>query len=343
MVGNNTYKHLVHLRHSINDANAMGSLLDRKGYDVTLLLDATSAAFRDQFCCFSESLCPGDTVVIHFSGHGLQQHGGSRLVFIDESVEVDDGEIRSVVLVFRIMCSNMRFPLAPRLLPHPCPHHTETSGKFAWEGVYYCLPRCFPRRRRPVVHCGRVYGIRGQVGYVLSGWSFFVKENIDVCIGFRYAARSTCVVIGFASESSMVSFESPGALSFYTDSLLHNIDVHGHRMDVSELLGLVRAEVARASNGAQTPCVYSASTGRVMLVSLVGSTPLSAAAAVAVGDAAVTVGDAVRPLLNHLFPQVSQYKFLRRLVSTLEQFLGEVWLAFCLDIVYNCIGFGAVI
>ncbi len=147
---------------------------------------------------------------------------------------------------------------------------------------------------------------------MLSGWCFLYKD-FDVCIGFRYAARSTCVVIGFASESSMPSFESSSeASSFYADALLHNIDVHGHLMDVSELLGLVRAEVVRASNGAQTPCVYSASTGKVVLVSLVGASPLST-------FAAVTVVDAVRPLLNHLVPQVSQRAFLRCKVPTKER------------------------
>ncbi len=98
VVGNNAYEHLNPLSKCINDANAMCDLLDRKGYDVTLLLDATSEAFRNQVCCFAESLCPGDTVVVHFSGHGLQQHGGNRLVFVDESIECGDGEIHVVVL-----------------------------------------------------------------------------------------------------------------------------------------------------------------------------------------------------------------------------------------------------
>ncbi len=77
----------------------MSDLLNQKGYTVTLLLDASSAAFRTQFCSFADSLCPGDTVVVHFSGHGLQQHGGNRLVFVDESVERDDGETCAVGFV----------------------------------------------------------------------------------------------------------------------------------------------------------------------------------------------------------------------------------------------------
>jgi hypothetical protein len=111
VIGNNAYQHLPPLSKCINDANAMAKLLGRKGYDVTVLLDTTSEAFRDQVCCFAESLCPGDTVVVHFSGHGLQQRDGNRLVFIDESIEGDPGKMRAVALMStRLILSIMRFP-----------------------------------------------------------------------------------------------------------------------------------------------------------------------------------------------------------------------------------------
>jgi hypothetical protein len=61
----------------------------------------------------------------------------------------------------------------------------------------------------------------------------------------------------------------------------------------------------------------------VVLVSLVGSTPLSA-------GAAVTVGDAVRPVINHLVPQVwllwvlfLAHAFLRCNVFMLKQCRGR--------------------
>jgi hypothetical protein len=130
------------------------------------------------------------------------------------------------------------------------------------------------------------------------------------------------VTVGFASSSGAVSFEAAGNdLSLYTHALVKTIDAFGHQKDVVQLLEEVRADVTQrtASLGVtQTPCVYSAKEGRVVLVSLVGSTPLSA-------GAAVTVGDAVRPILNHLVPQVSQHPFLRcRLSSSV----------FRIDIVY---------
>jgi hypothetical protein len=127
------------------------------------------------------------------------------------------------------------------------------------------------------------------------------------------------VTVGFASKSGAMSFEAAGDdLSFYTRALVKMVDAFGHSKDVVQLLEEVRAEVIRQSSAlgvTQTPCAYSAKEGRVVLVSLVGSTPLSA-------GAVVTVGDAVRPLLNHFEPQVSQHAFSRCKVWTLKQCLG---------------------
>ncbi len=91
VIGNNSYRHMRPLTKCINDATAMKDLLDRKGYHVTLLTDATSEAFRDRLRIFADSLLPGDVVVVHFAGHGLQHPDGNRLVFVDE-FEEGDGE-----------------------------------------------------------------------------------------------------------------------------------------------------------------------------------------------------------------------------------------------------------
>ncbi len=132
-----------------------------------------------------------------------------------------------------------------------------------------------------------------------------------------------------------MSFEAArNDLSFYTQALVSSIDAVGHKMDVVQLLEDVRQKVTRQTSTlgvSQTPCAYSAKEGRVVLVSLVGSTPLSA-------STAVTVGDAVRPLLNHLLPQVSQHQ-----VVDLGAVLGLFLAGFQLCCRVHCIGFGAVI
>jgi uncharacterized caspase-like protein len=101
---------MLPLSECVNDAKAMSDLLGQKGYDVTLLLDATTAVFRDQLRSFAESLCSGDTVVVHFSGHRQQQQGGNRLVFVDDSeLPVDVcGETAVLYVKFSEPCSWIR-------------------------------------------------------------------------------------------------------------------------------------------------------------------------------------------------------------------------------------------
>ncbi len=87
VVGNNSYRCLPPLAKCVNDARAMGVLLQRKGYVVTVLEDAGVEGFAQHFNQFANSLSAGSTVVVHFSGHGCQVAGPSpnRLLFVDQT------------------------------------------------------------------------------------------------------------------------------------------------------------------------------------------------------------------------------------------------------------------
>jgi hypothetical protein len=117
------------------------------------------------------------------------------------------------------------------------------------------------------------------------------------------APSRVSVTVGFAAGSGAQAFESDThPLSFYTQALVTSIDAHGHMKDTGLLLKEVCANVVAvtsAMGAIQTPCVYDANTGSVVLVSLVATVPLSA-------GATSTVGDAARPLLDALVAQVSE-------------------------------------
>ncbi len=160
---------------------------------------------------------------------------------------------------------------------------------------------------------GTAVGVSDHEKWVLCGASDRPRSQYVLC-AVAYATRvprsSTpalfplCrvhVTVGYASISDTVSFEASGHdLSFYTRALVKSINAFGHQKGVVQLLEEVRAEVTRQTSSlgvTQTPCAYIVKEGKMVLVSLVGSTPLSA-------GAAVTVGDAVRPVINHPVPQV---------------------------------------
>ena len=91
VVGNNAYQRAPPLAMCVNDARAVGTLLQRKGYVVTILENAGVDSFAEHFYNFACSLSAGCTVVVHFSGHGFQAAGANRLLFVDQA-EVDAAE-----------------------------------------------------------------------------------------------------------------------------------------------------------------------------------------------------------------------------------------------------------
>ena len=86
VVGNNSYGFEIegqpfdNLTLPTRDGRDMKECLAEVGYDVMVLLDADADTFRRAFCTFVEGLGPGCTVILYFSGHGVQIDGQSYLV-----------------------------------------------------------------------------------------------------------------------------------------------------------------------------------------------------------------------------------------------------------------------
>lgn len=93
VVGTNIYDNVGRLQTAVNDAKAMDETLRAAGYTVTILLDATRAQFADKWREFLNSLQPGDLVLVHFAGHGIQVDGGLYLLLKDTpSINAGEGK-----------------------------------------------------------------------------------------------------------------------------------------------------------------------------------------------------------------------------------------------------------
>ena len=80
VVGVASYPPPLHLSGCRVDAEDMAWLLHGKGYAVTRLLDPGPEQFSTAFSRFVESLEPEGTVLIFFSGHGVQVGGVNFLI-----------------------------------------------------------------------------------------------------------------------------------------------------------------------------------------------------------------------------------------------------------------------
>jgi len=103
IIGNSNYKDAARLKNPVNDATAMSNALNKLGFDVAELTDATQKEMNRAISQFGRRL-NGDTVGFFFyAGHGLQVKGKNYLVPIDAlidseaSVPTETVEIDSVL------------------------------------------------------------------------------------------------------------------------------------------------------------------------------------------------------------------------------------------------------
>lgn len=85
VIGNSNYKHGP-LQNPRNDANDMGTVLRRCGFDVILKVDCTKRMMQEAMDDFSRRLREGGTALFYYAGHGLNVDGRNYLVPLDATL-----------------------------------------------------------------------------------------------------------------------------------------------------------------------------------------------------------------------------------------------------------------
>jgi uncharacterized caspase-like protein len=80
IVGINDYREIPPLQKAVGDANALKATLESLGFTVDLVLNADRRELNRAVSLFQSSLQPGDTALIHFSGHGVEIDGQNYLL-----------------------------------------------------------------------------------------------------------------------------------------------------------------------------------------------------------------------------------------------------------------------
>ena len=83
IVGINDYREITPLQKAVGDAEALKVTLERLGFNVDLVLNADRREFNRAVSAFQTSLDPGDTALVHFSGHGVEIDGQNYLLPAD--------------------------------------------------------------------------------------------------------------------------------------------------------------------------------------------------------------------------------------------------------------------
>ena len=83
VVGNADYQYLDGLDNASNDANDMGALLEKMGFDVDLYTDISRTTFVEAIKGFSKKVRNYDIVLFYYAGHGLEIGGKNYFVPVD--------------------------------------------------------------------------------------------------------------------------------------------------------------------------------------------------------------------------------------------------------------------
>ena len=83
VVGNDAYRNVNPLKKAVNDARAVGQSLQRLGFRVTLGENLGWREYVEKFSAFENSIQPGDTVFLFYSGHGVEIDGANFLIPVD--------------------------------------------------------------------------------------------------------------------------------------------------------------------------------------------------------------------------------------------------------------------
>jgi len=86
VVGNNDYKEYP-LKNAVNDANLMEVTLQRLGFTVQKVLNATKADIEKQMLAFNRNHANAEIRFFYYAGHGIQLEGLNYLVPVDASLE----------------------------------------------------------------------------------------------------------------------------------------------------------------------------------------------------------------------------------------------------------------
>jgi len=83
VVGNDAYRNVNPLQKAVNDARAVGQSLQKLGFRVNLGENLGWREYVEKFSAFENSIQPGDTAFVFYSGHGVEIDGANFLIPVD--------------------------------------------------------------------------------------------------------------------------------------------------------------------------------------------------------------------------------------------------------------------
>ncbi len=221
VVGNSAYIHSPQLPNPVNDASAIAKALTEAGFEVTVGLDLSKAAFDAKVREFAQSLEGADVGLLFYAGHGLQVAGRNYLVPIDAALKKErDLDFEGITLDFVLK-------------------QMELGREDKTNVVFLDACRDNPLSR----NLARTMGTRSaSVGQGLA--------EVQTGVG---------TFVSYSTQPGNVALDGDGANSPFTTALVKGVRATGQNLN--SVMAGVRKDVLAATQGKQVPWDHSSLTG----------------------------------------------------------------------------------
>jgi uncharacterized caspase-like protein len=87
VIGNGNYAQAGKLNNTLNDANAMASVLQELGFEVIKITDGTYEQMKNAIYTFGDRIQDANVSLFYYAGHGLEVDGTNYLVPVDANIQ----------------------------------------------------------------------------------------------------------------------------------------------------------------------------------------------------------------------------------------------------------------
>ena len=228
VIGNGDYEHIAKLPNPANDARALEEMLDRLGFETTLVSDRNARRLRRDLDGFAEDAEGADVAVVYYSGHGIEAGGENFLVPVDADLSALDDAGEKLVPVGSLIDDLKASVPVTIVLLDAC-----RSNPFPPNATLKLAPDAVAQ----TVTTGGLGMARGAAP---------VANSADGSFG---------QVIGFAAEPGHVALDGPaGGNSPYAAAILRHLDALDGQ-EFGTVMRLVAEEVYLKTGGKQRPWV----------------------------------------------------------------------------------------
>ena len=213
IIGNSDYSAAPRLENPVNDAQAIGTSLERLGFDVMLGTDQDIDEMRALLREFSIRAEGSDLAVFFYAGHGLQVAGHNYLVPTDASLE-RESDLDFLTIDLQLVLNQL-----------------ERASKNSIVLLDACRDNPFETK--------------------LSRSMGAARSSSALSKGLAPVETGGGALIGYATDPGEVAYDGDGNHSPFTEALLEHIETPG--LEINSLMTRVRAQVVRNTEFRQRP------------------------------------------------------------------------------------------